>query len=57
MEDYIAISALQHYVFCPRQCSLIWMENKWEDNMFTVQGTLFHKRVDSGIADIRCNKN
>ena len=31
-DDYIQISALQHYIFCPRQCGLIHLEEKWDEN-------------------------
>jgi CRISPR-associated exonuclease Cas4 len=28
--DLIQLSALQHYLFCPRQCALIHVEKTWE---------------------------
>lgn len=46
-EDLIMISALQHYVFCPRQCALIHIEQQWAENVYTIQGDLLHKRVHS----------
>ncbi len=50
----IMLSALQHYSYCPRQCALIHQEQTFTDNVFTVKGTLAHKRVDgseSGFED------
>lgn len=45
-EDFVAISALQHYCFCPRQCALIYVEGLWRENALTVAGSLLHERVD-----------
>lgn len=42
----VPISALQHHVFCPRQCALIYLERQWRDNRLTVEGTDLHERVD-----------
>lgn len=47
------LSALQHYLFCPRQCALIHMEQLWEENGATAEGRLLHERVDSGQPDRR----
>lgn len=45
--DYIMLSALQHYLFCPRQCALIHLEQQWEENALTVKGNLLHEKVHS----------
>lgn len=45
-EERIPLSALQHYVFCPRQCALIHVEQAWEDNLYTLRGDRAHERVD-----------
>ncbi|MBN2319635.1 MAG: CRISPR-associated protein Cas4 [Acidobacteria bacterium] len=39
------LSALQHIVFCERQCALIHIENVWADNAFTIQGEHMHEKV------------
>jgi len=39
-------SALQHFLYCPRQCALIHLEQQWEENVFTADGRLLHERVD-----------
>lgn len=46
IEPVIAISALQHYLFCPRQCALIHVDGLWAENRFTAEGGLLHRRVD-----------
>lgn len=45
--DYIMLSALQHYMFCPRQCALIHIEQLWAENRYTAEGKVLHERVDS----------
>lgn len=44
-DDYLQLSGIQHYAFCPRQWALIHIENKWADNWRTVSGTLMHERA------------
>ena len=45
--DLIALSALQHYRFCPRQCALIHVEQIWEENRLTAQGRILHQNTDT----------
>lgn len=45
-EDLLPLSALQHYVYCPRQCALIHVEQLWSENRFTAEGRAQHERVD-----------
>lgn len=52
-EEYIQLSALQHYVYCPRQCALIHMDMAWAENVFTAQGRLLHEKADSGKHESR----
>jgi CRISPR-associated exonuclease Cas4 len=42
----LPISALQHLLFCERQCALIHLEQLWADNRLTVQGQQLHERAD-----------
>jgi len=44
-DNLIMISALQHMVFCPRQCALIHVEQMWTESGRTVEGSLMHERV------------
>jgi CRISPR-associated exonuclease Cas4 len=46
--DFIMLSALQHYLYCPRQCALIHVEQVWIENRFTAEGRVLHERADSG---------
>ncbi|MCR9211952.1 MAG: CRISPR-associated protein Cas4 [bacterium] len=52
-EDLLAISALQHYLFCPRQCALIHLEQVWAENHLTMEGLLMHERADSPTHETR----
>ncbi len=47
-KEYLQLSALQHLLFCRRQCALIHLEQLWEENLFTAQGQIMHERVDRG---------
>jgi len=42
----IWLSALEHYVYCPRQCALITVDGVWQPNEHTVRGDRGHRRVD-----------
>lgn len=46
-DDPIPISALQHWVYCPRQCGLIHLEQSFEDNVHTARGQAVHRLVDT----------
>ena len=52
-DDFIQLSALQHYVFCPRQCALIHVEDAWQENVFTVRGSILHEKVDTDTYEAR----
>lgn len=52
-EDFIPISALQHYVYCPRQCALIHEEQSFADNLHTARGNAVHRRVDLEGYEVR----
>ncbi len=45
-DDLILISALQHYLYCPRQCALIHIERLWAESRHTAEGRLLHERAD-----------
>lgn len=52
-DQFIQLSALQHYVFCPRQCALIHVEDVWNENVFTVRGGILHEKVDTDTYETR----
>ena len=51
--DFIALSALQHYLFCPRQCALIHVEQAWSENAATAAGCVAHERVHAIEFEVR----
>lgn len=53
MPETLPLSAVQHYLYCPRQCALIHVEKVWTENRFTAEGRLFHLRADSGTSGRR----
>ena len=44
-EDFLQLSALQHFVFCQRQCALLHIEQIWSENIFTAEGRIMHDKV------------
>jgi CRISPR-associated exonuclease Cas4 len=46
-DNYVMISALQHYAYCPRQCALIHIEKVWDENLYTLRGQRVHAIVDT----------
>lgn len=45
-DDVIPLSALQHYLYCPRQFALIHVERLWAENRFTAEGRILHSKAD-----------
>jgi CRISPR-associated exonuclease Cas4 len=54
-EDLIQLSALQHMVFCPRQCALIHVEQIWTESGRTAEGRIMHERVHEESRESRGN--
>lgn len=52
-DDLLPLSALQHLLFCERQCALIHLEQVWAENSLTVEGRHLHEQADSGIQESR----
>lgn len=42
----VLVSAIEHYSYCPRQCALIHVEKVYDENVFTLRGSIAHARVD-----------
>lgn len=51
--DLLPISALQHLLYCERQCALIHIERLWEENYFTAEGRVMHERAHQGPSESR----
>ena len=54
-EDWVPLSALQHYVFCPRQCALNYIEKVWVENFLTAAGRLLHEKTEEYFREKRKN--
>lgn len=52
-DGLIPLSALQHHLFCPRQCALIHVEGLWAEDGATAEGRLLHEKVDAGKPETR----
>ena len=55
-DDLLPISALQHLLYCERQCALIHIERVWEENLLTTDGRFLHEKVDAGEDCVRAGK-
>ena len=44
-EELVMLSALNHYMYCPRRCALIHIEQIWTENIFTAEGKIMHEQV------------
>lgn len=51
-DELLPISALQHLVFCERQCALIHVERAWADNQWTVEGNVMHKNAHEASHEV-----
>lgn len=52
-DDLLPISALQHLLFCERQCALIHIEGLWAENRLTVEGRHLHEKAHDGPGEAR----
>lgn len=51
--DPVPLSALQHWIYCPRQCGLIHLEQAFADNIHTARGQAVHHLVDTPGYEIK----
>jgi CRISPR-associated exonuclease Cas4 len=51
--DSLPLSALQHLLYCPRQCALIHIDQAWTENRFTAEGRAMHDRAHEGPDESR----
>lgn len=47
-DDYLLLSGVQHYAFCPRQWALIHIEEQWNENYLTAGGRIMHNKAHDG---------
>lgn len=45
-DELVALSALQHLIFCERQAALIHVERVWREDAATAEGRVLHERAD-----------
>ncbi|WP_433945556.1 CRISPR-associated protein Cas4 [Paenibacillus sp. SN-8-1] len=45
-EDFLLLSGIQHFNFCRRQWALIHIEQQWEENVRTIEGSHIHRKAD-----------
>jgi len=50
--DLIPVRMLNEFTYCPRLCYLEWIEQEWNDNAYTLEGTYHHRRVDRETGDL-----
>ncbi len=46
-DDLLPVSALADIVYCERRAALHHLEQIWQDNVFTIEGTHLHEKVDA----------
>ena len=46
-DDWVLLSEIEHWVYCPRQWAIIHQEQYFTDNDDTTRGHLEHQRVDT----------
>lgn len=51
-DDLVMISAIEHYSYCARQCALIHVEQVYDENVFTLRGSMAHERADSATSEM-----
>lgn len=53
-DEFLPLSALQHYAFCQRQFALIHIEQQWAENVLTAEGRIQHEKAhDADTAEKR----
>jgi len=52
-EDFLPLSMIAQYGYCPRRAGLMLLEQSWADNIHTAEGTQAHERVHEAGADYR----
>lgn len=54
-EDFLLLSGIQHFAFCRRQWALIHIEQQWQENLYTIEGELLHKKAHDGCSSEKRN--
>ena len=51
--NLLPLSAIQHFLFCERQCALIHVEQAWAENRYTAEGRVLHNKAHDGPDESR----
>ncbi len=54
-DEYITIGEISHFIFCPRQWALIYLEQEWKENIHTLEGHEIHERAHDPMLKERRN--
>lgn len=52
-DQLLPLSAMQHWLYCPRQCALIHLEQAWAENRFTAEGNVLHQKAHEGADETK----
>lgn len=55
-DDYIPLSYIAQYGYCPRRSALLMLEQCWSENEYTAEGRLEHDRVHTTRIERRAEK-
>ena len=45
-DDALTLDMVGQYGYCPRRFHLMYVEGRWADNQYTIDGRHVHRRVD-----------
>lgn len=45
-EDWASVDMVAQFAYCPRRFHLMYVEGRWEENAYTLEGKTVHRRVD-----------
>jgi len=45
-DEALTLDMVHQYAYCPRRFHLMYVEGRWADNAFTVEGRNVHRRAD-----------
>ena len=45
-DDVLTLDMLHQFAYCPRRFHLMYIEGRWAENVYTIEGRHIHRRVD-----------
>ena len=55
MEKYLIISSISEFIYCKRRFYLEFIEKNFENNLFTIEGSIEHTKAHSKNIEKRNN--